>query len=81
MRLPIQQEIPLVSLLQSPPYNAIPKPIQYGTQYVLQSGVICNFQYSKKTPDEFKFYVQNHAANFEQAEVIEQLAARQAIGD
>ncbi|POE17099.1 hypothetical protein BV923_22975 [Pectobacterium odoriferum] len=81
MRLPIEQEIPLASLLQSPPYSATPKPIQYGTQYVLLSGVICNFQYSQKTPAEFRFYVQNHAANFEQAEVIEQLAARVAIPD
>ncbi|HEM6868924.1 TPA: hypothetical protein U2I64_001601 [Providencia stuartii] len=81
MRIPIQHEIALVGLLQQAPYNALPKPIQYGVQYVLESGVICNFQHSQKTPDEFKFYVQNHAANLQQAQVIEELALRIAIPD
>ncbi|SAQ12977.1 Uncharacterised protein [Raoultella planticola] len=81
MRIPIQHEITLVNMLLSPPYNATPVPIQYGTQYVLASRVICNFQHKKSTPEEFSFYVQNHSANFEQAEIIEKLASHVEIND
>jgi len=81
MRIPIEHEISLVNLLQAAPYNALPKPIQYGMQYELESGVYCNFQHSKRTPDEFKFYVQNHTANQEQADTIEGLALRISIPD
>lgn len=81
MRLPIEHEINLVNMLLLPPYSAKPGPIQYGTQYVLASGVICNFQHKKSKPKEFSFYVQNHGANFEQAETIEKLASHVEIKD
>lgn len=79
MRIPIEHEIGLLNLIQSAPYNATPKPIQYGMQYVLESGVCCNFQHSAKTPDFFSFYVQNHSANQLHADTIEGIALRVSV--
>ncbi|EPC4018149.1 hypothetical protein ACRZOS_002525 [Enterobacter kobei] len=79
MLIPIEHEIGLLNLIQSPPYNGLPKPIQSGTQYVLASGVYCNFQYSSKDKEHFRFYVQNPAADQFHAETIENIALRVSV--
>ncbi|EMD6373779.1 hypothetical protein H8R12_00950 [Morganella morganii] len=79
MRIARTNEFTLIAYLKSPPYHAVEKPIDYGVQFELASGVICNFHYKEKTPDEFSFTVQRHSANPEQAKMIEHFASGIAL--
>ncbi|CDG95591.1 conserved hypothetical protein [Xenorhabdus bovienii str. puntauvense] len=65
----------LINYLKSDPYNAIEKPIQYGVQYTLASGIICNLHYSEKMPDELSFTMQNQQANAEETQLIERFVS------
>ncbi|UNK25146.1 hypothetical protein [Yersinia intermedia] len=80
MLLPRNQELALANFLKSKPYNAVESQIQYGIKFTLESGVICNFQGNQSHPQHFTFYIQNHAANFDQANIIEHFASGLAMG-
>ncbi|PHM50561.1 hypothetical protein [Xenorhabdus sp. KK7.4] len=69
----------IVQYLKYPPYHAVEKPIQYGIQFTLSSGVICNVYYSEKNPDECTFNIQRHQANPEHAKLIEEIVSSIAI--
>lgn len=75
MRIARKNELLLVNYLKSVPYSAIEKPIEYGVQFTLASGIICNFHYSEKTPNEFSFTIQRTQSHPEQAQLIEHFAS------
>ncbi|HDS1675544.1 TPA: hypothetical protein QEL58_001044 [Stenotrophomonas maltophilia] len=55
----------LHTLLVAAPFNATSRSIQYGIQYQIEGGIVCNIHHSDKRRDIVKITLQNVDANQE----------------
>lgn len=62
--------VDLNTILESDTFKAKQYKIQYGIQYKLECGILCNAHYSEKNPEIWKITFQKEGENLEKAELL-----------